>query len=156
MNAASAAVDVHAFLQLFFSRFPELSAKPFHIAGESWGGQVVPHIALTIFHKNQEIALGKSLGKKINLASILLGNGMTDALSQFPTLAEYICEGPYALLESGSEECTALYQKSGTCERMIKACYDYNNALVCGPAEWYCWSLIDPIFSKLLHPYIRR
>jgi cathepsin A (carboxypeptidase C) len=154
MSAAKAAVDVYAFLQLFFERFPELGHKPFHIAGEvfalhtmrthlltrdqSWGGHFVPQIASLIFNKN------KATNNKIDLASIMIGNGMTDPLRQFPPLAEYMCEGPYALLESGSKECTALYEKSVRCERMIQACYDYQNALVCAPAERYCWGLMQP------------
>jgi cathepsin A (carboxypeptidase C) len=138
---------VHIFLQLFFERFPELGKKPFHLAGESWGGHFVPHIASNIFHGNRDIDAGRASGNKINLASIMIGNGMTDALHQFPPLAEYMCEGPYALLQSGSKECAALYDKSMRCERMVKACYDYNNPLVCMPAERYCWGLMNPVFG---------
>jgi cathepsin A (carboxypeptidase C) len=37
-NTPDAAVDVYAFLQLFYSKFPQYSKLPFHMAAESYGG----------------------------------------------------------------------------------------------------------------------
>jgi cathepsin A (carboxypeptidase C) len=150
LNAASASVDTHAFLQLFFSRFPKLASKPFHIAGESWGGQFIPHMAATIHQRNLAVENSDHAEwKQINLKSILMGNGLTDALHQFPKLAEYLCEGPYAILAPDSKECNDLAQTAIRCQKMVQACYDYNNPLVCTPAEQVCWRMMQPVVGEL-------
>jgi cathepsin A (carboxypeptidase C) len=143
-SVAKAAVDVHAFLRLFFDRFPELGLKSFHIAAESYGGHWAPEIASAILHAN------RATNRTINLASVMLGNAMTDPLRQLPKLPEYICDGPYAFLEPGSKECTTLHNMATRCERMIKACYDYNNAFTCTPAEVYCRRLMNPALSQYM------
>ena len=68
-----AAEDIWTFLQLFYKRFEEYSGK-LHIAGESYGGTYVPHIASTIWKKNKA-SLGGSGSIFINLTSIIIGNG---------------------------------------------------------------------------------
>ncbi|KAG1730348.1 Alpha/Beta hydrolase protein [Suillus lakei] len=71
--------DVYAFMELFLNRFPEYSTQPFHVAAESYGGTYVPNIANVIYTENQQIHLSPNAGLiKINLASVMMGNGMTD------------------------------------------------------------------------------
>jgi cathepsin A (carboxypeptidase C) len=62
--------DVHAFLQLFLQRFPEYVHLPFHLAAESYGANKANKLAPVdgVTH--------------INLASIVLANGLTDPLVQ--------------------------------------------------------------------------
>jgi cathepsin A (carboxypeptidase C) len=167
MSAAAAAEDAYAFLQVFFARFPELGRMPFHLAGESWGGQFVPHLAATVHRRNLAIAIQKQKQKqdqhddphirnqhanevnvKINLRSILMGNAMTDGLRQFPTLARYLCKGPYALFDFLSKECEDLDRTAERCEKMVRACYKYDNSIICGPAEQVCWKMINPVFGE--------
>jgi cathepsin A (carboxypeptidase C) len=167
MSAAAAAEDAYAFLQVFFARFPELGRMPFHLAGESWGGQFVPHLAAVIHKQNLAIATQDQKQKqdrhdephirnpssnevkvKINLHSILMGNGMTDGLRQFPTLARYLCKGPYALFDFSSKECSDLDQTAERCEKMVQECYKYDNPIICGPAEQVCWKMLDPVLGE--------
>src|ERR1700761_2843852 len=95
-----AAQDVYAFLQLFFRRFEEYATQPFHIAAESYGGSYLdfcisepnaywrvsaghfaPRIASIVHHKNKQLVHTPSSGiRMINLASIMLGNALTDPL----------------------------------------------------------------------------
>ncbi|KAG2356823.1 Alpha/Beta hydrolase protein [Suillus spraguei] len=71
--------DVYAFMQLFLNRFPKYATQPFHIAAQGSGGIFGPNIANVIYTQNQQLRLSPDATiVKINLASIMLGNGMTD------------------------------------------------------------------------------
>jgi carboxypeptidase C (cathepsin A) len=78
-----AGIDVHAFLQLFLQRFPEYAHLPFHLAAESYGGTYAPNIAKVVHQANKENALAPVDGiTHINLASVVLANGLTDPYVQ--------------------------------------------------------------------------
>jgi len=136
---------------------------PFHISGESYGGTYLPNLGSVIHKHNKEIASQPSLFvpkgiQHLNLASILIGNGLTSPIVQFPAVAEYACEGPYPVFDKDGPECASLYSKVPTCVRLIEGCYKYNNRLTCVPASLYCWSQMYGSFQNLgLNPYdVRR
>jgi len=102
-----AAIDVHAFLAIFFESFPDLKGRPFHLSGESYGGsrqlstmlhvfassslsstggRYLPLFASEIVHQNERLAKRKSKRTPINLQSVLIGNGLTDIVSR-PTMS---------------------------------------------------------------------
>lgn len=160
-----AAEDVWSFLELFVNRFPEYS-DTLHISGESYGGTYLPNIAHVIHTKNKEIKaraaqglLPKAKVQTLNLASVLIGNGepfslwsppilfnfmcfsgLTEPYTQFASVPEYACDGPYPVFDTNGPQCTSLRAKVPTCQRLIKSCYDHNNRLTCVPAALYCWS----------------
>ncbi|KAG6329898.1 hypothetical protein ID866_9192 [Astraeus odoratus] len=108
-SSSSTNRDVYAFLVLFLRRFPEYSKLPFHIAGESYAGTYVPNIARLIYEENQKIPLTSNQLVKINLQSIILGNGLTDAYTQFASIPDYLCEGPYPIYDDPKgRECKVL------------------------------------------------
>ncbi|KAJ6536304.1 Alpha/Beta hydrolase protein [Mycena capillaripes] len=137
-----AARDVYAFLQLFFRRFENYATQPFHIAAESYGGHFAPHIASIVHHKNKQLVHAPSSDlRKINLASIMLGNALTDPLIQMPSVVEYACDSPFAVFSPKSPQCRSLRTSGAICERMISACYALDTRAVCAPATFYCWSM---------------
>ncbi|KAJ3786666.1 carboxypeptidase C [Lentinula aff. detonsa] len=154
--------DVYAFLELFFTRFPEYSSLPFHLAAESYGGTYAPNIANVIYKQNKELSLappGSSQLKIINLASVVLANGLTDPYVQMGSVADWACEGPYAVYDDPSgPQCEALRTKIPTCQRLINSCYAFNSRLTCVPALLYCNSqLFGPLMQLGLNPYdVRR
>ncbi|KAF8602051.1 carboxypeptidase C [Ceratobasidium sp. AG-I] len=159
-----AADDVWSFLELFVNRFPEYS-DTLHISGESYGGTYLPNIAHVIHSKNKEIKARAAQGllpkpkvQTLNLASVLIGNGLTEPYTQFASVPEYACDGPYPVFDTNGPQCTSLRAKVPTCQRLIKSCYDYNNRLSCVPAALYCWSQLFGPFQQLgLNPYdVRR
>ena len=91
------AVDVYAFLQVFMHNLPQYASLPFHIAAESWGGHYGPEIGSLVYKQNKQMEYAPFPGQvKINLASIMLANGLTEPLSQFETIPHYVCGGaPY-------------------------------------------------------------
>lgn len=77
--------------------------------------------------------------QKINLASVILANGLTDPYTQMGAVADYVCDGPYPVYsDPEGPECYALRSKTPTCQRLIKSCYEYNSRFTCVPAALYC------------------
>ncbi|KAF8586263.1 peptidase S10 serine carboxypeptidase [Ramaria rubella] len=155
-----AALDVWSFLELFLIQFPEYSKLPFHIAAESYGGTFAPNIASVIHKKNKELAIAPvPTLKHINLASIILANGLTEPSTQFASVPDYACDGPYPVWDDPKgPECQALRSKVPTCQRLVEACYSWESRLTCVPAQLYCWSQLYGSFQQLgLNPYdVRR
>ncbi|KAI0931074.1 hypothetical protein AcW2_000036 [Taiwanofungus camphoratus] len=82
-SLSDVAVDVYAFLTLFLTLFltrcPPYASAPFYLAAESWGSHYGPHIVNLIYKKNSELEYAPRPGmKKINLASSIIANGLTD------------------------------------------------------------------------------
>ncbi|KAF5390154.1 hypothetical protein D9757_002924 [Collybiopsis confluens] len=154
--------DVYAFLELFFRRFPEYSTLPFHLAAESYGGTYAPNIANVIHRRNKELSFtptGSSQLKQINLASIILANGLTNPYIQMGSIADWACDGPYAVYDDPKgPQCEALRTKIPTCQRLINSCYAFNSRLTCVPALLYCnTQLFGPLMQLGLNPYdVRR
>lgn len=128
-DTVAAGKDVYALLTLFFKQFPEYASQDFHIAGESYAGHYIPVMASEILsHKK----------RNINLKSVLIGNGLTDGLTQYKYYRPMACgEGGYpAVVDEGT--CQAMDNSLSRCESMIKSCYDSESPWVCVPASIYC------------------
>ncbi|OJD22365.1 hypothetical protein ACJ73_06288 [Blastomyces percursus] len=142
-NAASK--DVYALLTLFFEQFPEYAKQDFHIAGESYAGHYIPVFASEIMAHKQ---------RNINLKSILIGNGLTDPLTQYPFYRPMACgEGGYpAVLDQAS--CQSMDNALPRCLSMIEACYSSESPWTCVPASIYCNNaIIGPYQRTGRNPY---
>jgi len=128
-NTVAAGKDVYALLTLFFQQFPEYAHQDFHISGESYAGHYIPVFATEILaHKK----------RNINLQSVLIGNGLTDGLTQYEYYRPMACgEGawPRVLDEN---ECQAMDNALPRCLSLIQNCYDSENVWSCVPASIYC------------------
>lgn len=133
--------DVYVFFQLFFARFSEYASASFHIASESYGGTYAPNAASIFHRKNKELSLAPIPGlTRINLASVILANGITDPLEQFATVPDYACHGPYRILDPDGKECSSMKRGSALCERFTRACYRFPTRVGCLSAAYYCYS----------------
>ncbi|KAJ7336389.1 serine carboxypeptidase [Mycena albidolilacea] len=158
-NCADAAKDVYSFLQLFFEQFPEYAKLPFHVAGESFAGIYGPNVASVIWRANQALALSPKQGStRINLASVILANGITDPAIQIPSIVDYVCDGPYPVYDDpNGPECTKLRSSVSTCKLLIKMCNLYTTDFTCGHASRYCRSrLFEPSMKSDLNWYDLR
>ncbi|KAF9535450.1 serine carboxypeptidase [Crepidotus variabilis] len=160
-TTAAAGKDVYAFLELFFEKFPEYAKAPFHIGGESYAGMYVPNFANIIFKANQELAKTANPNSKkthINLASIILGNGLTDPYIQLASIPDYACEGPFAIYRPDDPRCASLRSKVPTCQRLIKSCYLTGLRIACVGAELYCGKyVVEPLTAGSdINPYDLR
>ena len=66
-----AAIDVAAFVFVFFEHFSQFKGRPFHISGESYGGRYLPVFASAIYDLNPRLVKGGYT--PINLSSVLIG-----------------------------------------------------------------------------------
>ncbi|KAF3909691.1 hypothetical protein AA313_de0208465 [Arthrobotrys entomopaga] len=128
-NTVAAGKDVYALLSLFFKQFPEYAHQDFHIAGESYAGHYIPVFA-------HEILSNKK--RNINLKSVLIGNGLTDGLTQYEYYEPMACgKGGYPAVLSESE-CAGMKNAYPRCASMISNCYDSESVWSCVPASIYC------------------
>jgi len=128
-STAAAAEDVYAFLTMFFEKFPQYGKQDFHIAGESYAGHYIPTFAAKILEHEE---------RNINLKSILIGNGLTDGLTQYKYYAPMACgEGGYKAVLSPSE-CDQMEAAYPRCSSLIQGCYDSQSVWRCVPASIYC------------------
>ncbi|KAK3379530.1 Alpha/Beta hydrolase protein [Lasiosphaeria ovina] len=138
-NTVAAGKDVYALLTLFFHQFPEYAKQDFHIAGESYAGHYIPVFASEILsHKN----------RNINLKTVLIGNGLTDGLTQYEHYRPMACGkgGWPAVLDEG--ECQSMDNALPRCQSLIQNCYDSGSVWSCVPASIYC-------NNALIGPYQR-
>ena len=158
-NSPAAAEDVWAFLQLFVKKFPQYAHK-IHLAAESYGGHYAPNIAAVIHKHNLEIkaATVPTNLQVINLASVILANGLSEPKTQMASVPDFACDGPFHVFDPESQECASLRSKAATCERLVQSCYNNNSRFTCVPAALYCWSQMFGSFQQLgLNPYdVRR
>jgi cathepsin A (carboxypeptidase C) len=109
-----AAEDVYAFLQLFLAKYDKLRDRPFHVAAESYGGTFAPNVGKVIYESNQglkRIKTEKSSALSVQevdmvkdfhhipLKSLVLANGLTEPWTQYASVPDYLCKGPYAPLD---------------------------------------------------------
>ncbi|PNS17344.1 Carboxypeptidase Y A [Sphaceloma murrayae] len=144
-NTVAAGKDVYALLTLFFKQFPEYSKQAFHISGESYAGHYIPVFASEILsHKK----------RNINLQSILIGNGLTDGLTQYDYYRPMACgEGGWpAVLDEQS--CQAMDNALPRCKSLIENCYKSESVWSCVPASIYCNNaIIGPYQRTGQNPY---
>lgn len=128
-NTVAAGKDVYAFLELFFKQFPEYSTQDFHIAGESYAGHYIPVFASEILSHEE---------RSFNLTSVMIGNGLTDPLTQYNYYEPMACGrgGEPAVLPE--EQCSAMNDTLGRCLNLIESCYESESVWTCVPASIYC------------------
>lgn len=142
---AAAAKDVYVFLDLFFQKFAKYQKNKFHIAGESYAGHYIPAFALEIIN---------NADRSFELASVLIGNGITDPLIQYQSYRPMGCgEGGYKPVLS-LEQCEQMDKDYPKCAALTKLCYNIQTALTCVPATYFCETkLFGPYSDTGLNPY---
>ena len=138
---ADLAADVYAFMSLFLKRYPQYALAPFHVAAESWGGHYGPHVVSYIYQQNQAFVYYPRKGMVyINLASLIIANGLTEPYSQFESIPDYKCGGaPYPYLDPSSWTCRTMKANKPVCLGLISACYRSKTKAACTAATAHCW-----------------
>lgn len=156
-NSKESARDVYAFLQLFLSEFTKYAKSPFHLTGESYGGHYLPSISSEIIHQNKEISKGPSREGliKINLESIVIGNGWVEPRTQFKHYETYACaEDSIYKPILDKHTCKQMREKAPRCNVLMDACYKYPSSLTCVPAGYVCSKIYqDPFFDTGVNQY---
>jgi len=116
-DADQGAVDVYAFLRIFFSAFPKFAGNDFVMTAESYGGRYIPRYAAEVVDRNAAIVQkaarkGEEVdnSKLINLKSVAIGNGLTSRSEQTTAAFDMLCT------RKGGAKTPQL--PIGTCKRM--------------------------------------
>jgi carboxypeptidase C (cathepsin A) len=77
-------IHFYAFLKQFFTVFPEYQDRQLFIAGESFAGNYIPHIATYILEQNR-----KQQSPPVNLVGLLLLAAWVNPVSHYGSYADY-------------------------------------------------------------------
>lgn len=152
-----AAIDVQAFISIFFQTFKEFKGRDYYMSGESYGGRYLPLFASAIVDGNK--ALIKQGLEPVNLKGVLIGNGLTDQFTMFPAYYTYQCAhldsrpGQEAPINSIGN-CVQMAKKLPICEEMLERdCLYRSDFDACGAAVQYCTSAVsEPFFAMKMNP----
>ncbi|KAK7001939.1 carboxypeptidase [Favolaschia claudopus] len=141
-----AAQDIAAFVAIFFSHFSKFQGRAFHMSGESYGGRYVPVFAAAVYDNNPRLV--EAGVPPINLTSVMIGNGLTDAAAMFPAWYEMQCSPASIPPVQSIQNCVDMKARVPRCAKWIKeSCQDRFDLIDCGAATAFC-------FESMLTPYV--
>ncbi|EIM83897.1 serine carboxypeptidase [Stereum hirsutum FP-91666 SS1] len=154
-STPEAAKDMAAFIAILFNSFSSLKGRPFHVAGESYGGRYTPVFAAEIYDQNAKLV---EIGMEpINLTSVMIGNGVTDPYSMTLSYNDFSCSAVSAPLTPflPISTCVRMEKAVQRCQRLLKdSCIDQYDQINCQAAHQFCdTELTVPMFSSGLSVY---
>lgn len=139
--------DVYTFLIEFFTAHPEYASLPLYIFGESYGGHYAPNVAYAILKGNE-----KSIGLKLNLQGMAVGNGLTDPALQYPYYPQMANNNTYGIKTVSESAYASMVSQMPSCISAIQEC-QYDTA-ACAPARSLCNDQqLAPYEEAGLNPY---
>ncbi|XP_038707326.1 serine carboxypeptidase-like [Tripterygium wilfordii] len=135
-NLTSVTNDLYNFLKKFFEEYRDFVRNDFFITGNSYAGHYVPALASKIQQENK-----KNEGLIIKLKGIAIGNGLTNAGIQLPTIPFFakinglITETKYSFIKE---------EMVPKCEESIKNC-DMGDQIACERAYTDCNDIVQEI-----------
>ncbi|KAF7975337.1 hypothetical protein HWV62_9779 [Athelia sp. TMB] len=148
-----AAVDIAAFVAIFFEHFTKFKGRAFHMAGESYGGRYIPVFAAEVYDQNA-VLVDAGLSP-INLTSIIIGNGMTDFAGMMLSYFDMQCTPASVHPIQDIASCIRMKQALPRCEKWVQhACIETSDAMNCEAAMSFCSTeLMVPFFNTGMNPY---
>jgi len=140
-NEHQMAANMWEFFQTWFANKGMKYAKlPFFIAAESYGGHYAPALAYHIQQQNKAGA-----GNPIELAGVMIGDGLVDPANQYPSYPEYVkahqTEMKFTnkvidLMEAALVPCKPLMRACGGYDTTCQACNSPKDPQdACGPPK---------------------
>ncbi|KAK4699713.1 hypothetical protein P7C70_g6545, partial [Phenoliferia sp. Uapishka_3] len=161
-----AALDVHAFLTIFFESFPEFKSRPFHLSGESYAGRYLPVFATELLYQNSMLEKKKKGSvAPINLKSVIIGNGLTDIVSvSIPLRGHSFAKSWHQACTAASglgrpvlnvKACVGMQQEVKRCDKWLaKVCRESLSQPECDIASAYCGEQMSiPFLEGQINPY---
>ncbi|KIP10769.1 hypothetical protein PHLGIDRAFT_115123 [Phlebiopsis gigantea 11061_1 CR5-6] len=138
-DSRAAAHDVHDFLVKFMHLFPHLAKNKLILAGGSYGGIYIPHIATVIHEVNIALARGGGTpgATHLNLEAMMVSNPMTDMLSHYRWMLQQRC---YYTDLYNTTTCDAAYEGLPFCLEAVQAAYMHNTVENRVHAVHVCWT----------------
>ncbi|ESK93491.1 hypothetical protein Moror_1683 [Moniliophthora roreri MCA 2997] len=148
-----AAKDIAAFVSIFFENFSQFKGRPFHMAGESFGGRYIPLFASAVYDQNT--ALIEAGLTPINLASAMIGNGATHWFHALLSFYDMACTAASVPPVLDISTCVAIKKALGRCQKWTQqSCIDQFDAINCAAASNFCRDLLVlPYRDSGMNPY---
>ncbi|KAL8905349.1 MAG: hypothetical protein Q9207_002697 [Kuettlingeria erythrocarpa] len=147
----AAAPGFYLTLQGFMGAFPQYSRSTYNFATESYGGHYGPIFNEYIETQN---ALDLPGTHKINLNSVLIGNGWFDPLIQYQSYYNFITSGnTYDYYPYNSTTKARVYNSlygAGNCVDQIKDCNARGINEICSAADSFCANLVEAVYDNVL------
>ncbi|KAI0056758.1 alpha/beta-hydrolase [Artomyces pyxidatus] len=152
-TSEEAALDIAAFLAIFFENFSSFKGRAFHMAGESYAGRYIPLFASAVYDQNAQL-LARGL-TPINLTSAMIGNGWTDINTMIPSYYDMTCTPASVPPVLGISTCIRMKKALARCEKWVKAaCIDQFDSMNCEAAMMFCQNeLMVPYYATGLNRY---
>ncbi|KAF9567098.1 serine carboxypeptidase [Agrocybe pediades] len=152
-TTTAAAKDIAAFTAIFFEHFSQYRSRPFHMAGESYGGHYIPVFAAEVYDQNKKLV--EEGMTPINLKSIMIGNGVTDVYPWFTAYYDMACTNASLPPILDIQTCTRMKQIIPRCQNRLKeVCINQFDKINCQAAARFCESgLREPIMNSGINPY---
>ncbi|EJU01819.1 serine carboxypeptidase [Dacryopinax primogenitus] len=132
-----AAKDAAAFAFIFTEAFAEFKGRPFHLAGSSYGGRYVPVFASEIWDMNRSAE--KRGFTPINLKSIVIGDGITDAKETILAYYDMACTSASVPPVLDISTCVRMRRALPRCRELLTAsCELEQSDLACTAATLFC------------------
>ncbi|KAF9528150.1 serine carboxypeptidase [Crepidotus variabilis] len=151
------ALDVNAFLIIFFEHFTIFKGLPFHFAADSYASSYLPAFATTLLDQNLQLEAEKRPLTPINLSSLILGNAMTDFYTMIPGYYKMACTSTSGLKLLDAQTCMQMRQALPRCQKAAQeACIRTTNATKCEKASNDCVEQVfEPFwtYGKGRNPY---
>ncbi|KAI0016319.1 carboxypeptidase S1 [Xylariomycetidae sp. FL0641] len=151
-STASAAPNMWKTLQGFMGAFPQYSRNGFHFATESYGGHYGP-----VFNKyfEEQNARNISGAHKIELQSVLIGNGWYDPIIQYQAYYNFTVYpgNTYDYAPFNASMASMFYNNlygPGNCLDQLVACRDSGNNLACAHADSFCAAQVETVYDAVL------
>ncbi|PPR07804.1 hypothetical protein CVT26_014989 [Gymnopilus dilepis] len=148
-----AAKDIAAFVSIFFENFNQFKGRPFHMAGESYGGRYLPLFASAVYDQNARLVTAGMT--PINLQSVMIGNGMTDSFKMILSYYDMACSPASVEPVVNIATCVGMKSTLQRCESWMRdSCEDQYDAINCGAAVQFCRSVYSqPYRDTGRNPY---
>ncbi|QSL66442.1 hypothetical protein MERGE_000822 [Pneumocystis wakefieldiae] len=155
--------NLYLFMVLFFNAFPQYSELDFHLAGESFAGRYISAFASTVTYLNDDplelddIPVNITKIPKINLKSVMIGNGYVDPYNQAPFYYYVGCLSSWGRLLP-KEDCLSMRRSVDSCRRLTDFCNSaWGCDCTCSSAYGLCQRyLLTPFVNKNISLYDRR
>ncbi|ESK86463.1 hypothetical protein Moror_9868 [Moniliophthora roreri MCA 2997] len=123
------------------------------MAGESYGGRYIPLFASAVYDQNA--ALVEAGLTPINLASVMIGNGVTHWYHILYSYFDMTCTGASVPPVFNISTCIPMKNALGRCKKWTKeSCIDQFDAINCAAASDFCdQQLTGPFWDAGMNPY---
>ncbi|KAK0484113.1 Alpha/Beta hydrolase protein [Armillaria luteobubalina] len=148
-----AALDITAFISIFFEMFTQFQGRALHMAGESYGGWFLPLFAAAVYDNNA--LLWGNGWPPINLRSVMIGNGLTDSITMISSYYNMECTPVSIPPTLNISTCITIKSTISRCEKWMQdACIDVFDSINCGAAYSFCRTAIGTPYARTrMNPY---